>query len=272
MKFDDNHLPELDEGEFQSIVKLLHQLSGIRLEQSKKSMVRSRLMGRIDATSSVSFSGYLDYLKANLAKENEFFCNALTTNLTSWFRESHHFEHLKTEIDERVKKRGRSFRIWSAACSTGEEAYSAAMSAECANRSSVLDIKLLATDLNTKVLDLGKKGIYQANSARDIPADCAHLYDVDNASDTIEVKSKVRRMIDFKPLNLLGNWRFSQEFDAIFCRNVLIYFDRDQQIELTQRLVSALKPGGILYLGHTEAHLGSNPLLLPSGKTIYRRK
>ncbi len=272
MKYDDNHLPELTDDEFQSIVKILHQQSGIRLDHSKKAMVRSRLMSRIDATQTSTFMGYLGYLRSNLSKENEFFCNALTTNLTSWFREAHHFEHLKSEIENSAKKRGRNFRIWSAACSTGEEAYSAAMSADCANRSSILDIKVLATDLNTKVLNRAEIGKYAASSVRDIPTHCSHLYDVDEGEDVLEVKSKIRRMIDFKPLNLLANWRFSQEFDAVFCRNVLIYFDREQQVELTQMLVSALKPGGILYLGHTEAHLGSNPLLLPSGKTIYRRK
>ncbi|MDH3659456.1 MAG: protein-glutamate O-methyltransferase CheR [Alphaproteobacteria bacterium] len=201
--------------------------------------------------------------------------NALTTNLTSFFREAHHFDHLKDEaLPTSLERDGggnRRIRIWSSACSTGEEPYSIAMtlldSKVDLNR---LDVRILATDLNTDVLEQARAGRYSAAVMTKCPESCRRHVQL-AADGSGQMRAAARDLISFKQLNLLGNWPMKGQFDVIFCRNVLIYFDTQTKTWLVDRFVKVLKPGGWLYLGHSESASGNHPNLELIGRTIYRK-
>jgi chemotaxis protein methyltransferase CheR len=204
--------------------------------------------------------------------------NALTTNLTSFFREAHHFEHLRAvalpEIARAAVEHNRRLRLWSSACSSGEEPYSMAISLLASGVDlGGWDVRILASDLDTNMLARAQEGQYKGEALRSVPAEQRARYfeRVREADDRFGVKPAVRRLITFKQLNLLEAWPMRGPFDVIFCRNVLIYFDAPTKARLVQRFVEILRPSGWLYLGHSESLLGGPAELEAVGRTTYRR-
>ncbi|MEC9433714.1 MAG: protein-glutamate O-methyltransferase CheR [Pseudomonadota bacterium] len=264
----------MSDAEFQRVADKVFEIAGIVLKSHKRQMVYTRLSRRLRALGMSSFTTYMDHLESGAgAKEITEFSNAVTTNLTSFFRESHHFDHLRHEVLEPLGKAGKSrIRVWSAGCSTGEEPYSIALTARAAARSlGGADFRILATDLDTNVLAKAKAGIYPEARVADVPAELRSGAVVRKGSD-VEMSAQLKAMIAFRQLNLLHAWPFRGPFDVIFCRNVLIYFDAETKAGLVRRYAEALTEDGILYLGHSESLLGEHPLLSSEGRTIYRRR
>lgn len=270
----DKEFPMTDK-DFQRIADLAGRYTGIVLGDHKRDMVYGRIARRVRKLNLFSFAHYLDYLEANIAQELSSFINVITTNLTSFFRENHHFDYLeKTVLPELREKNSvaKRMRIWSAGCSSGQEPYSIAMTLLKMPMPSGWDIKILATDLDSDVLTKAKSAVYS-------------MPDVDGLTDSIikdffqhssnkkdvKVKDKVSKFIHFKRLNLLENWPMSGPFDAIFCRNVVIYFDKPTQKILFNRYADMLTVGGYLFIGHSENLNGISHRFENLGHTIYRK-
>lgn len=264
---------EMTDADFRRIADKVFRTAGIVLKDHKRQMVYTRLARRLRALGMTSFTVYMDHLESAAgADEQEEFSNAVTTNLTSFFRERHHFDHLRARLLEPAAREGRRrLRIWSAGCSTGEEPYTIAMTAQSAG-ALARDFRILATDLDTNVLARAGAGVYRADRTRDIPAEMKTVALRRLSAEEVEVVPALRAAISFRQLNLLHAWPFQGPFDAIFCRNVLIYFDAETKAELVRRFAGALAAGGTLYLGHSESLLGEHPLLISEGRTIYRRR
>ncbi|SDW89394.1 chemotaxis protein methyltransferase CheR [Albimonas donghaensis] len=264
----------MSDAEFQRVADKVFEIAGIVLKDHKRQMVYTRLSRRLRALGMTSFTDYMDHLESGAgSREITEFSNAVTTNLTSFFRESHHFDHLRHEVLEPLGKAGKSrIRVWSAGCSTGEEPYSIALTARAAARSmGGADFRILATDLDTNVLAKAKAGIYPEARAADVPSELRSGAMSRRGAD-VEMSAQLKSMIAFRQLNLLHAWPFRGPFDVIFCRNVLIYFDAETKAGLVRRYAEALTDDGILYLGHSESLLGEHPLLSSEGRTIYRRR
>jgi chemotaxis protein methyltransferase CheR len=265
------------ETEFKIITALVYERSGIVLGPHKRHMVYSRLARRLRALRLGSFREYCALLNdASGADEIGSLINAITTNLTKFFRESHHFEHLQKTALADILKAARAekprVRIWSAACSTGEEPYSIAMTAMASRREAgrEWDFRVLATDLDTSVLHKAMTGQYPSSGLGEVPAAMRESSFEPNAGG-VRVAPAVQALVTFKQLNLLGSWPMKGPFDAIFCRNVMIYFDADTKAKLIERLHSMLKSGGWLYVGHSESLLDQQHRFQLSGHTIYRK-
>ncbi|MGI9491216.1 MAG: CheR family methyltransferase [Geminicoccaceae bacterium] len=266
----------LSKVDFSSIRDRVYELSGICLGDQKFDLVYSRLTRRLRALGLTDFKSYLKHLDGpEGAAELEFMLNALTTNLTSFFREAHHFDHLKNTALESclAGQRGqdRRLRLWSSACSTGEEPYSIAMTLqESSIDFSRVDLRILATDLNTEVLGQAALGQYSAQVMAKCP-EAYRSYFTLRPDGGGQAKASIRDLISFRQLNLLGHWPMKGPFDIVFCRNVLIYFDTETKCRLVDRFVDILKPEGWLYLGHSESASGDHPKLELIGQTIYRK-
>jgi chemotaxis protein methyltransferase CheR len=265
---------EMTDADFTRVAKMVESLAGIILKDHKRQMVYTRLSRRLRALGMQRFTDYLNHVEsaAGAAELGEF-ANAVTTNLTSFFREGHHFSHLAEEVLGPLTKAGeRRVRIWSAGCSTGEEPYTIAMTALGENAVTAgRDFKILATDLDTNVLATGKKGFYADDRLKGVSEALRRTHmKVDEGG--AEFTDKVKKLISFRQLNLLHDWPLKGPFDAIFCRNVVIYFDAETKARLINRYAELLSPNGILYLGHSESLLGEHPLLRSEGRTIYRRR
>jgi len=264
----------MSEAEFRRIAERVFETAGIVLKEHKRQMVYTRLARRLRALGLTSFAAYLELLESPAgARELQDFTNAVTTNLTSFFRESHHFDHLSgAVIAPRLAEGRRRLRIWSAGCSTGEEPYSITLAllgkGGPAARDGV-DLRILATDLDTNVLAQAQAGLYRAD---DVPAALRPGALIRRPTGQVEIGAAFRGPISFRKLNLLHDWPFRGPFDAIFCRNVLIYFDAETKARLVRRFAEHLDVGGALYLGHSESLLGEHPLLRSEGRTIYRRR
>lgn len=264
----------MTEEDFRRIAAKVEAMAGIVLKDHKRQMVYTRLSRRLRALGLPSFRAYLDHLESPTgANEIGEFANAVTTNLTSFYREGHHFTHLGEKILRPLVERGeRRVRIWSAGCSSGEEPYTISMTVQgVPGLTSGRDVKILATDLDTNVLAKGARGEYDRDRLKGIPEDKLRA-----STEAIEggarFKPALRGLITFRQLNLLHDWPFKGPFDAIFCRNVVIYFDAATKGRLVDRFAAMLKPDGALYLGHSESLLGEHPLLRSEGRTIYRRR
>jgi chemotaxis protein methyltransferase CheR len=276
---DRSHQLTLTDEEFHFICNFVYQQSGIVIAEHKREMVYRRLMRIIRERKLNSFSDYCQLLKTQPAKETTYFINAITTNLTSFFREKHHFEFLKTiEIPRLIEQNhvAKRVRIWSSACSTGEEAYSIAimLAEHLLPKVSHWDVKLLATDIDSHVLARAKEGIYpHQKMAESIEKHYQKYFQKSVAHpDKVKISAIIRRLITFKQLNLLHQWPMKGPFDVIFCRNVLIYFDKKTQADIIERFYHLLKPSGVLILGHSEnlGHLSSK--FSSEGRTIFRKK
>lgn len=235
-------------------------------------MVQSRILERITSLGFDTFSAYLDYLDGTTDQvEIEHFCNALTTNLTSFFRENHHFDHFSNEVTEMKNAELKKLRVWSAGCSTGEEAYSIASLLYALNvPKKIEDTKILATDIDTDVLAKARAGIYDISDLAQISKRLLKA-GVDRNENDFQFAPKIRHLIAFKRLNLLQSWPMKGTFEFIFCRNVMIYFSAETKALLISRFAEMLRPGGVLYLGHSETILGDHPLFQSEGNTIYRK-
>ena len=253
--------------DFERVRKLIYEHAGISLSPAKQDMVYSRLARRLRETHLKTFADYLALLERGNKAEWEKFVNSLTTNLTSFFREPHHFpifaDHLK-------KLQGRSpIRVWCSAASTGEEPYSIAMTAVETFNSFNTPVSILATDLDTSVLDTAAKGVYAADRVDKLSSERLSRFFVRGA-DGYAVRPELRRMITFQRLNLLEpNWPVRGPLDVMFCRNVMIYFDKATQYKILSRFAPLLASNGLLFAGHSESFLHAADLFRSLGKTVY---
>jgi chemotaxis protein methyltransferase CheR len=263
---------------FERIRVFVSERTGIVLTEAKKDMVYGRLSKRIRKGRFNSFEAFCDALDTGDEEEQEFMINAITTNLTAFFREMHHFDFLaKTIIPELLVKNrfSKRIRIWSAGCSTGEEPYSLAITLkENIPNIHEWDVKILATDLDANVVAHGKAGIYRADRIAGIPDKYTKRWfkagKGDNA-DFVKVNPELQELITFKRLNLLHEWPVKGPFDLIFCRNVVIYFDKDTQRELFDRYADILAPEAYLCIGHSESLYKVSTRFDSLGQTIYKK-
>lgn len=260
------------DADFERIRKLIYQRAGISLNAGKQAMVYSRLSRRLRETGHRSFGDYLLWLEQHTTTDAEWqeFINCLTTNLTSFFREDHHFQALAADLNVR---RGRPLSIWCNAASTGEEPYSIAMVVE-ETLGAQAPVKLLATDIDTRVLATAQRGVYDA-AVRGLSPERLKRHFMRGTGvneGSIRVKPTLARMVDFQPFNLMQpQWSFSTPFDLVFCRNVMIYFDAPTQLRVLTRIHAAMRPGGLLYVGHSENFGDARDLFRLRGKTVYER-
>ncbi|WP_206201967.1 protein-glutamate O-methyltransferase [Terasakiella sp. SH-1] len=269
------------DGDFAVLADLIHTRTGIMMKEHKKNMVYGRLARRLRALGLQSFSDYLHYLAGTKGdQEIGFLINAITTNLTKFFRENHHFEHLENQvfpeaIHQIKARRQKRIRIWSAGCSSGEEPYSIAMVLDKALRqhnAKDIDAKILATDLDTNMLEFGRNGNYKLKPGETLNNDYMRYFQPrGEEGDQYHIANRLRNYISFKQLNLIGKWPVKGPFDAIFCRNVMIYFDNKTKQEMTRKFSELLKPGGWLFIGHSETILDTEGHLDLYGRTIYQR-
>lgn len=274
----------ISQDDFDFIRKIAYREAGISIADYKYSMVFGRICKRMRKLGFSSVSEYIRYLKnADSQKEIEPLINVLTTNKTSFFREPHHFDHFAdnfmTEFLKGIKpSKSKRLRVWSAGCSSGEEAYSLAMVAmnmirKLPHGSRSVDFKLLATDIDTNILERAKLGNYPKNDAADIPVELrqAFLRSQKGNETILNMPDLLREVIAFNHLNLIGPWPMRHSFDAIFCRDVAIYFNKDTQRRLYEQLTSQLSIGGYLYIGHSESIQKTGDNIESVGHSIYRR-
>ena len=256
--------------DFDRVRDLIYKRAGISLADSKQEMVYSRLARRLRATGLNSFSDYLNTLEREPdSQEWEAFTNALTTNLTSFFREEHHFPILA----EHVQKKKEPIQIWCSASSTGEEPYSIAMTLCEAFGSMHPPAQIIATDIDTNVLNTAAKGVYNIDRIEKLSAERVKKFFLKGKGaqeGLVRVRQELRDMITFKQLNLLDHsWALKGPFDAIFCRNVMIYFDKPTQGAILKKFVPLIKPDGLLFAGHSENFLYVSDDFKLRGKTVY---
>lgn len=272
---------KLTDQEFKKLTGLVRGLTGIVLGDHKKDMVYGRLARRLRELGMQTFSQYCDLLDSKKADdEMGFLVNAITTNLTKFFRESHHFDNLSEHLTKIAMDRHRrtadpNVLIWSAGCSSGEEPYSI-VSTIRANVASLKgwDVKILATDLDTNMLNTGRNGIYKDEALKGLPDEYLPvLKEACKQKDGfLYMKESYKEMIHFKQLNLLHDWPMKRQYDIIFCRNVLIYFDNETKDNLVKRYTKMLRPGGMLFLGHSETLLNKPADIDLIGRTSYVKK
>ncbi len=273
------HDIEIDEKEYNYISTLIHNLCGINLHDGKKELVRARLSKRLRILGLGSFKQYIKYVEDDATKE-EFsnMVDALSTNLTSFFREEKHFEFLRDNVipEWSNNKTNQTIKIWSAGCSSGEELYTIAIVLhEAENLLKKKQVKILATDISSRMLEVARKAGYKKDRITKIPKDIQRKYFLkgDNGfSDHYLVKPVLRDMVTISRLNLLGGWPMKGKFDLIFCRNVMIYFDKPTQETLVNRYWNVLNPGGYLFIGHSESLTGIKHRFKYSQPTIYRKE
>jgi chemotaxis protein methyltransferase CheR len=258
----------LGEAEFALACQLIGEYAGIKLSSHKRYMVHNRLSRRLRALGLVSFADYLDRVQRDPG-EREAFVNALTTNLTAFFREPHHFELLRARGEQHRGTQQRPLRVWCSACSTGEEAWSIAMTLSDVH----CPAEVLATDIDTDALDRAAAGVYPLERTSALPTERlrAHwLRGVGANEGFASVRPHLRSMVKFAQVNLLSApWPAMESFDVIFCRNVVIYFDRESQRQLLQRFATLLRPQGLLVVGHAESFPAAHPAFRPCGRTAY---
>lgn len=241
------------------ISDIMKSEAGIVLSESKSSLIYSRLTKRIRKLGMATFSDYCSYIKTKEGfEERKEMLAALTTNVTSFFREPHHFEHLRTKVFPDLigrAKLGEKIRMWSAACSSGQEAYSMALTLlNMMPDANNYDIRILATDVDKNILAKATDGIYDDTLLASVPSNlrASGFKAIDNQQKIYQVNDKLRGLVSFRQLNLIGEWPMRGKFQVIFCRNVVIYFDNETQGKLWVRLSSILDKNGILYVGHSE--------------------
>lgn len=268
---------EFTDKDFDSLRELVADFTGISLSAQKRSLVYGRLAKRLRALGLARFSDYRVLLEDTGNPEIEEFTNAITTNLTAFFREDHHFDYLTGEVVPYLLKnrRNQQIRIWSAGCSTGEEPYSIAMALrESIPNIDQLDVKILATDLDSNVVEKGKSGVYTLERVKDLDIARKKRWFQRGSgaqSGNVRVAPDLRKMVSFRQLNLMKPWPIKGEFDAIFCRNVVIYFDKPTQKKLFKRFSDLMRVESTLFIGHSETLHGVNEQFELMGKTVYRK-
>ena len=256
--------------DFERIRTLLYQHSGIKLSASKSNMVYSRLTRRLRATGLKSFQDYLQRVERDQGEEWDAFINALTTNLTAFFREPHHFPLLRDHV---LSLRKRPLRLWCSAASTGEEPYTMAMTMVDAFGSFKPPVQIIATDIDTNVLSKAQAGIYPLDRVEKLPPETLKRFFLKGSGNNagyVQVRKELRDLISFSQLNLLdARWPVSGTFDVIFCRNVMIYFDKDTQYKILKRFAPMLETHGLLFAGHSESLHHAADFFKLRGKTVY---
>ncbi len=263
----------MSDADFHTIRKLVHEETGISLAETKRDMVYGRLAKRIRALGMTSFTAYVRLLRDPEGEEMPHLVNAITTNLTFFFREPHHFDFLRqTALPEAIQANRSTgkIRIWSAGCSTGEEPYSIAIVLHEALKGHKFDAQVLATDLDSNVLATASAGVYDLSRLDGLDVAVKKQYFL-RRDDKVRVKPVLSPYVQFRQLNLLRDWPMKGLFDVIFCRNVLIYFDGPTQQKLFARFASQLRAGGYLVIGHSETMHPRNERYEYLGKTIYQR-
>jgi chemotaxis protein methyltransferase CheR len=264
--------------DFSYLSQLAGELAGISMPSGKRELIYGRLVKRLRVLGLKDFKQYCARLDEGDSDERTHFINAITTNVTSFFRENHHFEFLAdTLLPELIRKKSAEsqprLRIWSAGCSSGKEPYSIAMVLrECIPNIDRWDVKILATDLDSNILEVAKAGVYPKDHLKEIALDRRKRWfqtgrGVNESS--IKVTDDIKQMVTYKKLNLTESWPMKGSFDIIFCRNVTIYFDRDTRIKLLDRFAEHLHDGGCLFVGHSETLFGLTQRFSTVGRTIH---
>jgi chemotaxis protein methyltransferase CheR len=264
------------DSEFRFLSQLVNKRTGIVLAEHKRDMVYGRLARRLRALNLKSFAEYCELVQSPEGEsEMGNLVNAITTNLTSFFRESHHFDHLRDQVIKPLVASNPSpkrLRLWSSAASSGMEPYSMAMTVKAAIPNLAgWDARILATDIDTNMLATGAKGEYVLDQYENIPSAYRNDVEVLKKENRMRMGQELKDLIAFKQLNLLEQWPMKGPFDAIFCRNVVIYFDKPTQQVLFNRMAEMLKPNGWLYIGHSENLFKVCDRFELTGRTIYRR-
>ncbi len=265
----------LSDRDFEQIRGLVREHTGISLSESKRELVYSRLARRLRGLRLGSFAEYIALLERGESVELEEFANAITTNLTSFFREAHHFEFLSGTVLPELAQRNaatRRLRIWSAGCSTGEEPYTLAITLqESMELFRGWDVRILATDLDSNVLAQGQAGEYREDRFATMPAARRQRWFTESRPGHFTAADGLKALITFRQLNLMQPFPFKGPFDVIFCRNVVIYFDKPTQRTLFERVAQLQRPGDHLFIGHSESLFKVSDSYQLIGKTIYRR-
>lgn len=257
--------------DFTRIRELIYKVAGISLSPTKKDLVYSRLARRLRVRRLSSFSAYLRILESGDGTELVEFINALTTNMTSFFREPHHFPILARHIAHLPNR--RNFSIWSSASSTGEEPYSIAMTLVEQFGRFDIPVRILATDIDTNVLEKAKQGIYPLDQLSKLPVERLKRFFLRGEGENeglARIKPELKKLVSFTRINLLDDqWPLKEKFDAIFCRNVMIYFDKPTQYAVLKKMSRHLQPDGLFFAGHSESFQHATDLFRLSGKTVY---
>ena len=272
------HAYDFTDQQFQKLRDLVYLESGIALADIKKELVYGRLFRRIRSLKLNGFDDYLALLEHHPQQEMGDFINAITTNLTGFFREEHHFDYLQEHILSWLYEQhrlDRRIRIWSAGCSTGEEPYSIVMSLlESIPDPQNWDIKILATDIDSQVLSHASEAVYDRERVEKLDAMRQRRWFVEGKQDKegkVIVKDELRRLVSFEKLNLVQGWGMKNQFDVVFCRNVVIYFDKTTQSTLFERFAGSIRQEGFLIIGHSETLFNVSDKFQLIGKTIYRK-
>lgn len=266
-----------EDRDFRRVCKLIHAHAGIQLQPHKRDMVYGRLVRRLRALELERFSDYLDYVESDPDAEVQAFVNALTTNLTSFFREDYHFTALSEQLRSAQRERRHDaspMRLWCCAASTGEEPYSLAITACETFNTLTPPVRILATDIDTSVLQTAARGVYPLERIDGLDMARKRRFfqrgSGPNAGQC-RVRPELQALIEFRPLNLLdADYDLRNRYTAVFCRNVMIYFDKATQYRVLQRIVPVLEPEGRLYAGHSESFHHAADLVSPCGRTVYR--
>ncbi len=267
---------DFTEQDFKRVQKIVYDFAGIDLNESKKNLVYNRLAKRIRFLVLTSFSEYLDYVEAQGESEFIELINSITTNLTFFFRENHHFEYLAEKVIPGLLESNASshkIRIWSAGCSTGEEPYSIAITLK-ETVPAGWDVKVIATDLDSNVVQTGLNGIYKADRLKGVSEGRKKRWFLKGEGSKggyVKVKPELQEIIDFGQLNLMSEWPIKDSIDVIFCRNVVIYFDKPTQSKLFDRYADRLPTGGHLFVGHSESLYKVCNRFELLGQTIYKK-
>ncbi len=263
----------ISDEEHEAFSEVVRRHAGIKLGENKRQLLASRLQKRMRRLHIVSYADYHRYLMSHMEQELPEFINSLTTNLTAFFREDHHFVYLRRHFDGLPA--GARLRIWSAGCATGEEPYSVGMVfRESAAPARGVSMHVVATDIDTECIGRAEKGIYELAAAKGLDDRrlARHFLKGRGANvGKIRVRPDVREFVSFHHMNLLSDWEVDAPFDIILCRNVVIYFDDAAQKALFHRFAEALKPDGLLFIGHSENLLRVSDRFRSIGQTIYRR-
>lgn len=268
------------DSDFIYLSQLIKARAGIDLPDTKRELVYGRLSKRLRQLGLKSFKQYCNILENGDKEEFTNFINAITTNVTSFFRENHHFEFLKTVLFPKIVESQTGnlkpkLRIWSAGCSSGKEPYSIAMVLrECIPDINAWDAKILATDLDSHILDVARKGVYPSELVKDVSEERRKRWIQDGHGSNdgeVKVRDELKELISFRQLNLMDAWPMQGQFDIIFCRNVTIYFDKDTRSRIIDRFANQLIMGGHFFIGHSESLFGLTERFAPAGRTIHTK-
>ncbi|MBX7101455.1 MAG: protein-glutamate O-methyltransferase CheR [Myxococcaceae bacterium] len=268
-------LPDIRQSDFEVVREAVKSVTGISLSDAKRSLVQTRLAKRLRHLGLTDFGEYVQYLRDHAGAEREALIASMTTHTTHFWREGHHFDDLaRLVLKPAAQRRPGALRLWCAASSTGEEPYCLAMTVAAHLDVAAWDVKILATDIDVGVLQEAERAEYAAEDA-DIRPEFSHCFEPapGAAAERVRVRQHLRALVRFRRLNLIDtSWPMRHGFDAIFVRNILIYFDGPTQQSIVQRMVGHLRPNGVLVLGHAESMLGVRAELEPIGRGVFRRR